>query len=61
METQSLPKDAVELKKFIVATISEVSDRIIPIVSYDEQDELNKLYEDSLYEENYDKKNCIRL
>ncbi|MBU2503985.1 MAG: hypothetical protein KJ879_02945 [Nanoarchaeota archaeon] len=51
METQNLPKNINELKSFILEILGEANDRIVPYVSVDEQEELEKLYGDSLYEE----------
>ncbi|MFT7615695.1 MAG: hypothetical protein ACI8Y7_000517 [Candidatus Woesearchaeota archaeon] len=61
MQTEKIPKTKAELRSFILSTITTVSDRIVPTISIDEQEELDNLYGDSLYVEDYDASNTVRL
>jgi len=61
MVTQQLPKTSGELKAFILKTIEEVSERIVPYISEDEQQELEKTYGESLHENDYSSKQSTRL
>jgi hypothetical protein len=45
MEQKTLPKNKLELKEFILQTVNE---GFIPFISNDEQEELNRLYGESL-------------
>lgn len=61
METDTLPQNSIELKRFILRTVKDMTDRIVPTVSDDEQEELNNLYGKSLDKNDYDKSDCIEL
>ena len=61
MVTETIPQNKKELKKFIIETIHEVSERFVPTISQDEQKELESLYGKDLYNDDYSKDSCERL
>ena len=50
-----------ELKEFIIKTVNEMTDRVVPTISEDEDLEIQKLHGKTLYVDDYDKHDCIRL
>ncbi|MFT4313451.1 MAG: hypothetical protein ACMXYA_03505 [Candidatus Woesearchaeota archaeon] len=50
-----------ELKEFIIKTVSEMTERIVPVISEDEESEIQTLYGRKIYDNDYDKNNCIKL
>ncbi|MEN7981869.1 MAG: hypothetical protein ABFQ65_00285 [Nanoarchaeota archaeon] len=60
MELTTLPKNIVELKQIILETINEVSERFIPFISQDEQEEIEKIHGKNL-EEEYNKEDYMKI
>ena len=60
MESDLLPQNKEELKKFVIETVLEVNDQVIPSVSVDEQKEIEEIHQKSL-EERYDSKDYVEL
>ena len=61
MKTVTIPKDVNELKSFILNTVCEISERFVPYVSFDEQEELEKIYGKDLFLDDYNKNNIVKL
>ena len=50
-----------ELREFIIKTVSEMNERLVPVISEDEELEIQSLHGKTIYNDDYDKNDCIRL
>ncbi len=50
-----------ELRKFIIKTVSEMTERIVPMISEDEEFEIQSLHGSKIYDDDYDENDCIRI